>query len=311
MAHGDTSRLIRLGTRSSPLAMAQSGHVARDLETATGLTSELIPIRVEGDDHTMAMDGASRPGIFASALRDALVSGEVDYIVHSYKDLPSTPMNGADLVAVPPRVNPRDVLAGTSLTLDELAKGAKIGTSSPRRASALKRLRNDLEIVPIRGNVDTRLRKVATGEVDAVIMAYAGLERLGVLDESWQVFDPDQMLPAPAQGALAIECGMADQELRSALATLDHGPTLLETIAERMVLCGVEATCTTAIGALATWEGRTLTLTAELSDHLYVGYARVTQALEIPDVPGDSEMLAASLGNHVARQLLGQEEGKK
>jgi hydroxymethylbilane synthase len=286
--------------------MAQSGHVARDLEGATGLKSELVPIRVEGDDHTLAMDGASRPGIFASALRDALLAGEVDYVVHSFKDLPSAGVEGLVIPAIPARQPPFDVLAGTSLTFDQLPPGARIGTSSPRRASALLRCRSDLQILPVRGNVDTRLRKVTAGELDAVIMAYAGLERLGVRDEAWQVFSPEELLPAPAQGALAVECRQ-DSAYMGALGELDHLWTRLAVTSERSVLAGVGATCTTAVAALATWEARTLTLTAELSDHLHVCHALAIGTCVIPDVTDEAIPAVTDLGSRVAEVLLNHE----
>nr|MBA3782556.1 hydroxymethylbilane synthase [Nocardioides sp.] len=177
---------------------------------------------------------------------------QVDIAVHSLKDLPTTPADGITLVAVPPREDPRDVvIARDGLTLGELPPGARVGTGSPRRAAQIGALGLGLDVVGIRGNVDTRIRKVAEGEYDAVLLARAGLVRLGRLDEVTEVLDPLQMLPAPGQGALAIECRSDAAELVEALATLDDRPTRVAIEAERAVLATLEAGCSAPLGALA------------------------------------------------------------
>lgn len=266
---------LRLGTRGSLLARTQSQQVADALTAATGRPVELVIIRSEGDDVRIPLDAPSRPGAFVATLRDSLLAGEVDLVVHSFKDLPSAPMPGLVVAAIPPRADPRDALCATSgLTWGTLPPGARVGTSSPRRAAGLLRVRPDLEIVPIRGNVDTRLRKVAEGEVDAAVLAAAGLVRVGREAAITQWLDPATWLPAPAQGALAVETRVG--VLEAELASLDDLSTRLQVTAERAVLVGIEATCTTAVGALASWLAPgELELAAELSGHRGVDHARV------------------------------------
>ncbi len=191
-------------------------------------------------------------GVFVSALRDALLDGRVDFAVHSLKDLPTTPADGITLAAIPLREDPRDVVvARDGLTLGELPVGSRLGTGSPRRVSQLAALGLGLELQGIRGNVDTRIRKVREGEVDAVVLARAGLARLGRLDEVTEVLDPLQMLPAPGQGALAIECRTDDADLVASLAQLDDPATRAAVTAERAVLSTLEAGCSAPLGALA------------------------------------------------------------
>lgn len=286
--------MIRIATRRSELARTQFQGVADALVSLTGEQCELVPIVVDGDDVSRSLSG--RPGMFVSALREALVEGRVDIAVHSFKDLPSAPEPGLTVAAVPPRATPYDVLVADR-PLTELPSGARVGTSSPRRTAALRRVRPDLAIVGIRGNIDTRLRKVGT-EVDAVVLAAAGLHRLGRLAAAIEVLDPTLMLPAPAQGALAVECRASDP-LAGALAQLDDPPSRLAVTAERAVLRGIDAACTTAIGALAEFDGKLLVLTAELSDHAGIEYARVTESAAVTDA-GQAE----ALGFRVATALL-------
>ena len=197
---------LRLGTRSSALALTQSGHVA-DALRRLGHQVELVHVTTRGDLSSVAIEQIGGTGVFVTALREALLRGEVDLAVHSYKDLPTAPADELCIAAVPPRQDARDVLVARSgLTLGELPAGSRIGTGSPRRTAQLRALGLGLEIVPVRGNVDTRLRKVADGELDGVVLARAGLARLGRLGEVTEALDPLQMLPAPAQGALAVEC---------------------------------------------------------------------------------------------------------
>ncbi len=242
--------MIRLGTRSSKLALAQSGLVAGMITALTGRKVELIAIRTEGDDTSIPLHKAPRPGAFVATVRDALLAGDVDVAVHSFKDLPSAPVAGLNVIAVPGRENPFDVLISNGPLLAELPVGARIGTSSPRRAAALRRVRSDVEIVPIRGNVETRIGFVRSGRVAAAVLAAAGIARLGLDDQITEILSPDVMLPAPAQGALAVEC-RTDDSLATALAALDHWETRLRVTAERAVLSGINAACTTAIGAYA------------------------------------------------------------
>ncbi len=220
-------------------------------------------------------------------------------MVHSFKDLPSAPLAGLVVAAVPERADPRDALcAGDRVGLAGLAQGARIGTSSPRRDAGLRRVRPDLQIVPVRGNVDTRLRKVGDGQVDAVVLAAAGLQRLGRGDAITELLDPDVCVPAPAQGALAVECRVGT--LEAALASLDDQSARLAVTAERAVLAGVEAACTTAVGAYAVWRGAAeLELLAELTDHRGVGHARSRRRVRVT-----TSAEAEALGLAVARELL-------
>jgi hydroxymethylbilane synthase len=217
-----------------------------------GSSVEIVPIVTEGDRSTAAITQLGGTGVFVSALRDALLAGEVDVAVHSYKDLPTAAADGIVIAAVPARDDPRDVLiARDGLTLAELPEGARVGTGSPRRAAQLRALGLGLDVVPIRGNVDTRLGKLASGEVDAVVLAYAGLRRLGRTDEATEVLDPIQVLPAPAQGALAVECRESDASTRAVLAALEDADTRAAVRAERALLAGLEAGCSAPVGALA------------------------------------------------------------
>jgi hydroxymethylbilane synthase len=242
---------IRLGTRASALATTQSGHVADLIRERLGREVELVEVSTEGDVSTAPLATMGGTGVFVSALRDALLDGRVDVAVHSLKDLPTTPADGITLAAIPPREDPRDVVvARDGLTLGELPVGSRLGTGSPRRSSQLHALGLGLELEGIRGNVDTRIRKVREGHYDAVVLARAGLARLGRLDEVTEVLDPLQMLPAPGQGALAIEC-RSDDALVAALAQLDDAATRAAVTAERAVLSTLEAGCSAPLGALA------------------------------------------------------------
>jgi hydroxymethylbilane synthase len=246
------TRPLRLGTRASALATTQSGHVADLVRERLGREVELVEISTEGDVNRAPLASLGGTGVFVSALRDALLDGRVDLAVHSLKDLPTTPADGIALAAIPLREDPRDVVvARDGLTLGELPVGSRLGTGSPRRVSQLAALGLGLELQGIRGNVDTRIRKVREGEVDAVVLARAGLARLGRLDEVTEVLDPLQMLPAPGQGALAIECRSDDADLVASLAQLDDPATRAAVTAERAVLATLEAGCSAPLGALA------------------------------------------------------------
>ncbi|MDT7705089.1 MAG: hydroxymethylbilane synthase [Pseudonocardiales bacterium] len=242
---------LRIGTRPSKLAMAQSGVIAERLRAA-GHDAVLVDVSTPGD-RSSAPVAELGVGVFVSALRDALARGDVDVAVHSYKDLPSAPDPRLVLAAVPSREDPRDALvARDGKVLGELPVGARVGTGSPRRRAQLDALGLGLDVVAIRGNVDTRIGKVRSGELDAVVVAAAGLRRLGRIDEATELLDPVQMLPAPAQGALAIECRIDDLDLaRTLTAVLDDEFTRAAVSAERATLAGLEADCSAPIGALA------------------------------------------------------------
>ena len=243
--------MIRLGTRRSKLATAQSELVADQLR-ALGHEVELVLITTTGDVNRAPVEQIGGTGIFVSALRDALLAHEIDIAVHSLKDLPTTPLDGVTLGAIPVREDPRDVLvARDGLTLGELPHGALVGTGAARRVAQLDALGLGLECTGIRGNVDTRIAMVADGKLDAVVLARAGLSRLGRLAEVTETLDPIQVLPAPGQGALGIECRTDDTEVLAALAPLDDPSTRAAVTAERQLLATLEAGCTAPVGALA------------------------------------------------------------
>jgi hydroxymethylbilane synthase len=244
---------LRIGTRASLLARTQSGQVAEALRTALGREVELVEVTTVGDTSPAAMAELGGTGVFVSALRDALLRGEVDLAVHSLKDLPTLPADGIALAAVPQREDPRDVVvARDGLTLGELPPGAKVGTGAPRRVAQIAALGLGVELVGLRGNVDTRIGKVASGQLDAVVLARAGVARLGRLDEVTEVLDPIQVLPAPGQGALAVECRADDTDLLAAVRrALDDAATRACVTAERTLLAELEAGCTAPVGAMA------------------------------------------------------------
>ncbi len=245
--------VLRVGTRASLLARTQSGHVADALSAAVDREVQLVDVTTHGDVSRAPLASIGGTGVFVSALRDALLDGRVDVAVHSLKDLPTGAAEGITLAAVPVREDPRDVVvARDGLTLGELPVGSRVGTGSPRRASQLHALGLGLEIVGVRGNVDTRIGKVRSGELDAVVLARAGLARIGRLDEVTEVLDPLQMLPAPGQGALAVECRSSDTELVELLGeVLEDRAARLSVTAERQVLADLEAGCSAPGGALA------------------------------------------------------------
>ncbi|MEU4112962.1 hydroxymethylbilane synthase [Kitasatospora sp. NPDC028055] len=307
---------LRLGTRRSPLAMAQSGMVAREVTRLTGRPVELVEITTYGDTSREALAQIGGTGVFVSALRDALLEGRIDFAVHSLKDLPTAAPEGLALAAVPAREDVRDALvAAEGLALDELVeklagagRPARIGTGSPRRMAQLNawaRARGaQLETVPIRGNVDTRIGYVTAGELDAVVLATAGLNRLGRSAEISQHLDPELMIPAPGQGALAIECAAADTELTAALAALDHAPTRVAVAAERALLATLEAGCSAPVAALATW-GREYELRLDGVVGDPDGTALLKMSANGPIVLDETaEQQARALGHALAARLL-------
>ena len=242
---------LRLGTRRSALALAQSSTVA-DAVRRHGHDVELVEIVTEGDRSAEAITALGGTGVFVTELRRQLLDGSIDLAVHSLKDLPTQPADGLVVVALPQREDPRDALVSRDgVTLAELPSGSRVGTGSPRRTAQLRALGLGLDVVAIRGNVDTRLRKVTDGELDAVVVAAAGLARLGRIDAAAEILDPGQMLPAPGQGALAVECRADNDNLLAALGVLDDPATRAATTAERTLLAALEAGCTAPVGALA------------------------------------------------------------
>lgn len=246
----ESHHVIRIGTRGSLLATTQAG-VVRDALVAKGHDAELVIVSTAGD-RSSAPIAEIGVGVFTAALREAIADGSVDMAVHSYKDLPTATDARFVIAAIPVRADARDALvARDGMVLGELPTGSTIGTSSPRRTAQLRALGLGLEIRPLRGNLDTRLNRVSSGDLDAVVVARAGLARIGRLDVVTETLEPVQMLPAPAQGALAVECRAGDTALAELLAELDDADTRASVTAERTLLAELEAGCSAPVGAIA------------------------------------------------------------
>lgn len=259
---------LRIGTRGSPLALWQANHIAERLAQLHGVETQLVRIRTSGDrlqSASVSQAGASADGkgIFIKELEDALLAGTVDLAVHSMKDVPTEIPPGLDFPAITRREDVRDCLvARDGRTLETLSPGARIGTSSLRRQAQLRHHRSDLEMADVRGNVDTRLRKLAAGEFDAIVLAMAGLKRLGVADRVTQVLDADLMLPAVGQGAIGIETRVSDGDTSKLVAALDDAETRACITAERALLHELQGGCQVPLGAWAHLVGGELHLAA-------------------------------------------------
>jgi hydroxymethylbilane synthase len=296
------SRTLRLGTRGSALARWQAEWVAGELRRL-GHSVELIEIATHGDvDRSRPIEEIGTRGVFTKAIQQALLDGKVDLAVHSLKDLPTEPVPGLTLAAVPKRESPADVLvfpkgttAGGRASISQLPQNARVGTGSLRRQAQLRHLRSDLRVSEVRGNVDTRLRKVDDGEFDAIVLAEAGLRRLGLEGRIRNILPFDVMLPAAGQGALGIECRAGDDNTLSAVRPLNDAATYAAVIAERALLDRLRGGCMAPIGALAVIEGGELRMQAVVlsSD----GAQRITASGACR--PEDAE----GLGNRVAAEL--------
>ncbi len=252
---------LRIGSRGSALALWQAEHV-RSWLAARGQAAEIIRIRTAGDQFQRgSVAGIGLKGVFIKEIEDALLSGQVDLAVHSMKDMPTEIPSGLEIAAIPQREDPRDCLISRrGAKLSGLPEGARVGTSSLRRAAQLRHHRPDLEIAELRGNVDTRLRKVQEGAYDAVVLARAGVKRLGYEGRITEVLEPEVMLPAVGQGALAIETRSANTDLFDLFAAFDHAETRTAISAERAVLAALEGGCQVPVGAWARLERGTLRL---------------------------------------------------
>ncbi|WP_084126901.1 hydroxymethylbilane synthase [Demequina sp. NBRC 110054] len=294
---------LRLGTRGSALAMTQSGHVADAIVAAAAARGieaevELDIVTTHGDTSRASLVGLSQTGVFVNALRDHLLDGGCDLLVHSLKDIPVEPADGLDIAAIPLREDPRDALCTTGPSLDELPVGARVGTGSPRRAAQLRRARTDLEIVDIRGNVDTRLARIQD-DLDAVVLAGAGLSRLGRLEEATELLPVDVMVPAPGQGALAVEIRQdADPMVRELVEALDDADTRASVIAERAALAVLEAGCSAPVGAYATVRDGEL--------HLQLRVTNTAGSLQLNENTRGPATEASAVGRAAAHALLGR-----
>ncbi|MGH3279632.1 MAG: hydroxymethylbilane synthase [Trebonia sp.] len=295
------------------MAVSQSGEVARVITERTGRRVEIVGVTTLGDVSREHLTQIGGTGVFVSALREALLRGEVDVAVHSLKDLPNGAAPGITLAAIPRRDDPRDALvARDGRKLADLPSGARIGTGAPRRAAQLTMLRSDISCVPIRGNAGTRLAKVRMSELDAVVLAYAGLARIGHTGVITEIFEPDAMVPAPGQGALAVECRAGDTGLAKLLAAVDHAPTRAAVAAERSLLAALEAGCSAPVGAYAVLaradrlhlEGVVLGVPAVSSQPAALDTAPGTGKMVIREC-GEADVAgAAGLGRELAARML-------
>ncbi len=318
VAAAQTLAPLRLGTRASMLATTQSGHVADALRIATGRDVELVPITTAGDVLTGPLTQLGGTGVFVAALREALLRGECDLVVHSMKDLPTGSVPGLALAAVPPRASQRDVLCSRDgHTLQTLPHGAVVGSGSPRRMAQLLRDRPDLDVRGIRGNVDTRLRKVHDGEYDGIVLAEAGLSRLGRTDEIHDRFDLDGWPTSAGQGALAVEVRDDDPALAALVGRVGDAISTTASLLERAVLAKLEAGCAAPVGISARPRGSAAGSTAASSspaariDLIAEVYAldgarhvRVERSVDPADVAGDERRTAAA-ADIVAELLAG------
>jgi hydroxymethylbilane synthase len=300
---GSLARVLRLGTRASKLARWQADWVAARLRSL-GHTVDLVPITTHGDaDAAAPITSFGGTGVFTKELERALLANEIDLAVHSLKDLPTDVVSGLVLAAVPPRESASDVLVSRGReTLEQLASGAVVGTGSLRRQALLRSARPDLCVIDVRGNVDTRLRKLDDGEFAALVLAEAGLRRLNLAERIAQVLSPPTMLPAVGQGALAVECRLDDAEVRNALAALDDPPTRAGVLAERSLLAHLRGGCLAPIGAWGRVDNGVLHLSAVVLS------SDGTRRLDVYDADAHLDPAhAEALGRGVAESLL--EEG--
>ena len=304
------TQAIRIGTRGSKLALWQAEHTRNVLRSLqSDLAVEIVPIKSHGDEwQAQRIEDLETVGIFTREIERALLDGRVDVAVHSLKDLPTDPVPELELAAVLPRDDPRDVLVASALqgfdedatwaALSALPRGARIGTSSLRRRAQILRVRQDLEVVDVRGNVPTRLAMVEQGDIDGILLSKAGLDRLGLRPPGCVRLDPEVMVPAPAQGTIAVQVRSNDEPTRALVRRADDRATRLTTTLERLLLHALHGGCRVPLGALATLEGDTLTLRARLLP------ADGSRALE-GEARGDAAS-SAGIAAHVASTLFAQ-----
>lgn len=299
---------LRLGTRASPLARWQAGWVADQL-AARGVPVELVPLTTQGDVQSGPLGQIGGQGLFTKEIQRALLDGRIDLAVHSLKDLPTAPVPGLVLAAVPPRESTADCLVSRSgVGWEKLPHGARVGTGSLRRKAQLLHLRPDLQVTDIRGNVETRLAKLDQGQFEAIVLAEAGLRRLGLFKRATQVLPRQLMLPAVGQGALGVETRQDDAATRAAVAALDDPTTHAAILAERTLLAALRAGCLAPVAALGEWIRGRLTLTAVVLSPDGRQKIAASDQMEISEANSLATFhdLAHALGEKVAAQLLSQ-----
>ena len=296
--------MLQIGTRGSKLATTQAGHV-RDWIIAEGTAAELKIVKTEGDVNMAPVERIG-VGVFTQKLREALHAGQCDVAVHSFKDLPTAADERFHLV-IPKRADNREALiARDGLTLEQLPEGARVGTSAPRRISQLLSLRPDLDIRPLRGNIETRMGKIDDGELDAVVLAYAGLVRNGYVDKATQVFDADVVMPAPAQGALAVEVRVDDAEVVEVVDKLTSAVDRDCAFAERVILNRLEAGCTAPVAAYSTYDKDAGIITAHGGVFALDGKKRLVATASGTDPIAVGEEISQTLLADGAAELLGK-----
>ena len=297
---------LRVGTRGSRLARAQTQEAVRAIE-AVGMRVEVIVCRTLGDQQPEArLESIAGPGVFARAIEEALLDGRIDVAVHSAKDVGITPLEGTELAAYFPRADVRDVLVSRSgLSLAELPVGARVGTSSRRRAAQLRSLRPDVETPNIRGNVDTRIEKVQRGDYDATVLAAAGLARLGRLDTVTEYLPIDRMLPAPGQGAVVLQARRGERETIAWLESLDHRPTALAVRAERAVLASLGAGCALPVAALGHVRAEEVTVVGAVYDDRATRTITAQHSAPADDPEAAGHAVAEALREQGVQELIG------
>jgi len=293
-------RHIRLASRASKLALVQTGYIADLLQNLLrDVEISIVKVSTKGDsDKSDFLYKSGYIGFFTSEVENTILDGKADIAVHSFKDLPTTPVQGLLVAAIPKRESPADALvaSGQVAAIEDLPAGATVGTSSLRRIAQLKHRRNDLKCVPLRGNVETRIGKVESGQIDAAVMACAGLNRLGLTERISAILPPRDFIPAPAQGALAVQIRYRDGELAELLCQLDDGPTRIAVEAERAVLAAMQGGCSVPLGVYSHISGDSITIDAVLSD---VEGKRYIKRSQIDDVSR-----AGNCADKLVRELL-------
>jgi len=302
-------RHIRIASRASKLALVQANYVRRLLHSFYDVDTSIVEISTKGDrDKSNFLYKSESVGFFTSEVENAVLEDRADMAVHSFKDLPTTPVSGLVVAAVPKRESPADALvaSGQVASVEDLPAGATVGTSSLRRIAQLKHRRWDLKCVPLRGNVETRIGKVLSGQIDAAIVACAGLNRLGLSDKISAILSPQDFIPAPAQGALAVQIRADNSELAELLCQLDDGPTRIAVEAERAVLAAMQGGCSIPLGVYSHISGDTITIDAVISDLKGKRYIKCSEAKHVSQAKACAEKLALELLAAGGQKILDQ-----
>ena len=303
-------RPIRIASRASKLALVQSNYIRNLLQNLSrGVDISIVEVSTKGDrDKSDFLYKSESIGFFTSEVENTLLENRADIAVHSLKDLPTTHAQGLIIAAIPKRESPADALVASEgiASIEDLPVSATVGTSSLRRIAQLKHQRKDLKCVPLRGNVETRIGKVLNGQIDAAVVACAGLNRLGLTDKISAILPVQDFIPAPAQGALAVQIRGNDDELIEFLGQLDHQPTRTAAEAERIVLKAMQGGCSIPLGVYAQIQADTITIDAMISDIEVKNYIRFSETASIEKSKACAEKLAAKLLAAGGKEILEQ-----